>query len=57
MRKKNKRPKKLPKINGIMNLIRALLFVPLYFVFLLWIIADLYFLSKMYILSKSYNTI
>jgi len=53
----HKKPKKLPKINSIMNLIRALLFVPLYFVFLLWIIADLYFLSKMYILSKSDNTI
>lgn len=40
--------KKYPKINNIMNLVRTLLFLPLFCVFLIWIIVDLFFLSKWY---------
>ena len=39
--------KKYPKINNIMNLIRTLLFLPLFSVYLVWIILDFYIFSKL----------
>ena len=46
--------KKYPKVNSIMNLVRTLLFLPLFCVFLIWIIVDLFFLSKLYFYFFTY---